>query len=273
MQSGRREFAYGSPANAAVALNQTQRFFSLSTGSINGIGDQASHWITATFGSGDYLGIMVPSLSNSTMYSLLTGSFLRFADIQAFDLMGWNIRQQGGVIPPPLPPVPTSPTNNSTIAPGATTLIWTPGQNSTTSNAAVIELGPVGANRFDDRTGDRNRLVFNQRDLAGSSVVVPAGATRSGYRYRWYSTAENWRGAIGADTFFSTTGLPCPSDLNSDGLVDDTDFQIFVSAYDLLDCDDPLMPSGCPADLNGDGLVDDGDFTAFVLAYDQLVCP
>ncbi|MFN9975065.1 MAG: hypothetical protein ACK58T_34755, partial [Phycisphaerae bacterium] len=263
----------GAAANAAVALNASSRFFSLSTGHFPDMtGDQAAHWIASAFGASGYNGIMVPRFAPNIGYGSL-GTFLQFADIQAFDLMGWNIRQQGGVIPAPLPPVPTSPTNNSTIAPGATTLIWTPGQNSTTSNAAVIELGPVGANRFDDRTGDRNRVVFFQRDLAGSSVPVPDGATRSGYRYRWFSTAENWRGAIGADTFFSTSGLPCPSDLNSDGVVDDTDFQIFVPAYDLLDCDDPVMPSGCPADLNGDGFVDDVDFTSFVAAYDLLVCP
>lgn len=272
MQSGRREQTLGAPANAAVALNSQNRFYSLSTGQFpNGTGNQASHWISSPFGGPSYLGIMVPGLAAGVGYGY--GTFLQFADIQAFDLMGWNIRQQGGIVPPPLPPIPASPSSGAVITPGGVSLSWTPGTNSTSSNAAVYELGPVNAATLQDRTTDRNRLVYYQRGLSGSSITTPAGTTRSGYRYRWFSTAENWRGAIGSNTLFSTTGTPCPSDLNSDALVDDTDFQQFVTAYDLLDCSDPFMPSGCPADFNGDGSVDDSDFSQFVAAYDQLVCP
>ncbi|MBL8885231.1 MAG: hypothetical protein JNK16_01110 [Phycisphaerales bacterium] len=66
---------------------------------------------------------------------------------------------------------------------------------------------------------------------------------------------------------------PCAGDLNGDAQVDDADFILFVSAYNLLDCADPGMPAGCPADLNGDGFVDDSDFVVFVTAYNQLICP
>jgi hypothetical protein len=65
----------------------------------------------------------------------------------------------------------------------------------------------------------------------------------------------------------------CPGDLNGDLLVDDSDFSIFVIAYDILDCDDPAMPVGCPADLNKDGVVDDADFSIFAIAYESLLCP
>ncbi|MFN9976878.1 MAG: hypothetical protein ACK58T_43945, partial [Phycisphaerae bacterium] len=65
----------------------------------------------------------------------------------------------------------------------------------------------------------------------------------------------------------------CAGDLNIDGLVDDADFQIFASAYNILECADPSMPAGCPADLNSDGFVDDTDFSAFAVAYDTLLCP
>jgi len=66
---------------------------------------------------------------------------------------------------------------------------------------------------------------------------------------------------------------PCPGDLNGDDQVDDSDFVVFVVAYNILDCADPSMPAGCPADLNSDGFVDDSDFVMFVSAYDALVCP
>ncbi len=65
----------------------------------------------------------------------------------------------------------------------------------------------------------------------------------------------------------------CAGDLDGDQFVDDSDFSIFVVAYDILDCAEPAMPAGCPADLNGDQVVDDADFSIFVVAYNALLCP
>ncbi|MGH7243295.1 MAG: NPCBM/NEW2 domain-containing protein [Phycisphaerales bacterium] len=76
-----------------------------------------------------------------------------------------------------------------------------------------------------------------------------------------------WGGAT-----ITLVGGPCPADLNGDRLVDDADFTLFVSAYNILDCADPAMPVDCPADLNRDGLVDDVDFTLFVVPYNDLIC-
>lgn len=69
------------------------------------------------------------------------------------------------------------------------------------------------------------------------------------------------------------TSTLCSADLNGDGYVDDADFVLFVSAYNLLICSDPAMLGGCPADFNGDTLVDDADFVLFVSGYNTLVCP
>jgi hypothetical protein len=71
----------------------------------------------------------------------------------------------------------------------------------------------------------------------------------------------------------SVNAAACVGDLNSDNQVDDADFQIFVVAYDILDCADASMPAGCPSDLNADGVVDDADFILFVAGYNELVCP
>ncbi len=65
----------------------------------------------------------------------------------------------------------------------------------------------------------------------------------------------------------------CTGDLNSDGLITDSDFELFASSYDLMVCSDPAMPADCPADFTGDGLVDDADFGRFVAAYAAMVCP
>jgi 6-phosphogluconolactonase (cycloisomerase 2 family) len=64
----------------------------------------------------------------------------------------------------------------------------------------------------------------------------------------------------------------CPADLTGEGFVDDSDFQVFAQAYNILDCADGSMPLGCPADFNIDGFVDDNDFVIFVIAYNELVC-
>lgn len=65
----------------------------------------------------------------------------------------------------------------------------------------------------------------------------------------------------------------CTGDLNLDGLIEDSDFELFAASYDLVLCSDPAMPVDCPADFTGDGLVDDADFGRFVGAYAAMVCP
>lgn len=75
------------------------------------------------------------------------------------------------------------------------------------------------------------------------------------------------------DAAVTLDGGPCGQDLNGDRLVDDADFSIFASAYNILDCTDPAMPANCPADLNKDAVVDDFDFQSFASAYNDLLCP
>jgi len=61
----------------------------------------------------------------------------------------------------------------------------------------------------------------------------------------------------------------CPADFNSDGLVDDGDFVVFVAAYNELE----VPPANPWCDMTADLMVDDQDFVVFVAAYDALVCP
>jgi hypothetical protein len=105
----------------------------------------------------------------------------------------------------------------------------------------------------------------------GTNFGVNANASGQLSGYAW---GENigWINLDDAGVFVGI-GAGCPCDLNSDGVVDDLDFQIFVVAYDTVVCDDPSMPAGCPADFNGDNAVDDLDFQVFVVAYDAVLCP
>jgi uncharacterized membrane protein len=79
-------------------------------------------------------------------------------------------------------------------------------------------------------------------------------------------------GSCGTTSTSVATTFVCRPDLSCDGIVTDSDFPIFVAAYEILDCADPAMPFGCPADFNADGFVDDADFVLFVIAYEALFC-
>lgn len=85
----------------------------------------------------------------------------------------------------------------------------------------------------------------------------------------WFTDAS----LFGSVVISTATASACVGDLNGDTFVDDSDFVLFASAYNLLDCADPTMPAGCPADFNSDGFVDDSDFVLFAAAYNELVCP
>ncbi len=73
--------------------------------------------------------------------------------------------------------------------------------------------------------------------------------------------------------FAFTDDAFCPWDLNNDGVVNDDDFQVFVLAYNILDCADAGMAVGCPSDFTFDRVVNDDDFLPFVQAYNAVLCP
>jgi len=105
-----------------------------------------------------------------------------------------------------------------------------------------------------------------------TSGVIPAGTRSVAVAITMTRDSGSYDDGYADDLSFAL-GAACPCDLNGDGLVEDTDFTIFVAAYNILDCADPSMPSGCPSDFNGDGVVEDADFTVFVKAYNDLLCP
>jgi len=114
--------------------------------------------------------------------------------------------------------------------------------------------------------------TYNENAI--STAAVPTTIDLSSFDYTYYA------GFFGTTTPTSNilSGKPfntptCPADLNSDGMVDDADFTIFLRAYNTLDCFDAGMAFGCPADFNADGFADDSDFVVFVKAYEALLCP
>jgi hypothetical protein len=141
----------------------------------------------------------------------------------------------------------------------------------------VASIADQGSAIVFSRSGDTwsQRVQLNSVDGASGDVfgycVALSGST---------AVVGAWGDDVGTNANQGSAWIleipipsPCVADLDNDGRVDDADFQLFVVAYDALDCDDPLMPKGCSADFNGDNVVDDDDFQIFVAAYDELLCP
>jgi len=145
--------------------------------------------------------------------------------------------------------------NHPCCAPQAVRLeLWAGTVNFGTLSLSASQVPPRGQWR-------RHTLV------ATTPPSLPAGAN---LEIRFFSGGTQ---ADFDDFKLVQGGSTCPADLNGDDVVDDTDFVLFVVAYNLLDCADPAMPPGCPADINGDTFVDDADFVAFVAGYNELICP
>ncbi len=159
-----------------------------------------------------------------------------------------------------------------------------------TARQLLAWLDGRGSTRFNGLVWDSNRLTFTLDPGAGARnlrVMIPlrsANGTLQSVRIGGVPFPFEARtikgepygfvlGIAGAYEALYSDHAFCRADLNSDDLVDDSDFVIFARAYDILDCEDSAMPAGCPADLNADRFVDDHDFVIFATAYDAFLCP
>ncbi len=135
--------------------------------------------------------------------------------------------------------------------------------NSPVTAELRITLRPVGGTLLYTYAGNFDASF----DLAAGSYTYAASGLADGAcgGACFHSELVNWQSEVRFEP------LECPADLNGDNVVDDSDFVIFVAAYNELLC--PDEPAACPGDLNGDGLVEDSDFVIFASAYNELLCP
>lgn len=173
------------------------------------------------------------------------------------------------------------------------------GQGDSTFEAMSHDYGPAGAALHADidssfpigvlEVGPKatvlNLVDAFDNDAAGQSskeavyvetLIVDAGSRLNTGGIKVYARYSSIAGTVDNINNVITLGSRCDADLKIDAMVDDADFSLFVSAYNVTDCSDVAMPrlggGGCRADLNFDGFVDDADFQIFVGAYDRLVC-
>lgn len=108
-------------------------------------------------------------------------------------------------------------------------------------------------------------VAVNVADSGSRSWTVPNAPTTKG---RLRITVRDLDGNSGTDindAAITIAGTPCPTDLNLDGVTDDTDFVVFAAAYEEL--------ISLVGDFNDDGFSDDSDFVIFASGYEALVCP
>jgi len=136
-------------------------------------------------------------------------------------------------------------------------------------NGVAISDGAGGASAGGGTVSGASGTLASPSD--GASVMLTIAGVQASDAGDYTIEFDNTCNA--ATSSIATVSVnTCPGDLNADGFVNDADFELFASAYNLLLCEDAGMPMGCLSDLNGDGLVDDADFQVFVVAYDALVC-
>ncbi len=141
----------------------------------------------------------------------------------------------------------------------------------------TLEVGPISTTVTLVNKHANSVLSGNPKEaLYIETLIVDHGSRFNTSGYKVYARYSNISGTVDNPANIITLGGPCDADLRIDAFVDDGDFSLFVSAYDVAICSDSAMPrlggGSCRADLNGDGVVDDADFQIFVAAYDQLVC-
>lgn len=122
--------------------------------------------------------------------------------------------------------------------------------------------------RVHNATGSQLSQAFFATSAGVTGATISRALTPGTYAIEVLRT-QPWGGSY----TLSATASCKPLDFTGDNLVTDTDFVIFLNAYNLMLCSEPAMPAGCPADINKDGMVDDTDFLFFSVAYDTMDCP
>ena len=136
-------------------------------------------------------------------------------------------------------------------------------------NGVDVTDGPGGASAGGGTVSGASGTLASPSD--GASVMLTVAGVQASDAGDYTIEFDNSCNAT-TSSIATVSVNTCPGDLNADGFVNDADFELFVSAYNILLCEDASMPVGCLSDLNGDGVVDDADFQLFVVAYDALVC-
>lgn len=153
----------------------------------------------------------------------------------------------------------------SIIQGGVSSVAFTPGNFTST----VLNEDPLFVAPITDASPNIPFAEVNYR-LRLDSPALRAAEGRSSIDLDG-NVAPDWHNQMDLGCYFNNT-MTCLANLASQGIneVNDDDFAIFATAYDLMLISEGANPS---ADFNRDGVINDADFQLFVGAYDNGVCP
>lgn len=142
---------------------------------------------------------------------------------------------------------------------------------SSTNVGEVIADANVFA--FDVASGSSLRSLLSGGSGNLANRVTYSGDGAVAHQWQWTLNPGESRiarvgHALNATAYESD---PCAADLNRDNQVDNSDFVLFVNAYNDFLC--PDLPAFCDSDLDEDGVVDNTDFVVFANQYTTFLCP
>lgn len=185
---------------------------------------------------------------------LKNGAYLQPSDIQAFDVMGYDI-DENNVLPAPGQPTSNTPVPDASVNPNAAIgFTWSAGSNASEYSLYLYDRGPISE---PEATALQ---VESVQEIASTAYNLPASTLFPARRYEWFVTSRNWRGLRqGTPSDFTTQG--CVGDWDgSGGAPNSSDFLAFLNDTGAL------SPR---ADLNNDSAWNSSDFLIYLNAYNQ----
>ncbi|GJQ31130.1 MAG: hypothetical protein HBSAPP03_30140 [Phycisphaerae bacterium] len=257
-----RELRPTEEATAVTQLGTANGAYKLSRGKrTGGDGFQASHWRALTrLNPQVAIGVMDPGGSRS-IYNSLGRRFITRADVEALDVMGWNVNPGAIQYTAADPVTLVSPAASAQVAAGEPiTFEWESGafldwDVYIYTGTEIVDDNPV--------------RVFYQLPSTTLTVTLTAENSLPPGEYVWVVVGGTFAGSGISEERRLTILAGCDADVNCDGSVNGADVEVQELAVsgDLTDYCQP------DADFNQDGAVNGTDVEAVELVVGGGPCP
>lgn len=248
-------------ATGITLLGSTTSAYKLSRGTrTGGDGFQASHWRSLSrLNPANSIGVMDPAAS-AVVYASLAKRLYTRADVEALDVIGWNVNPDAVQYAAGGPVNLVSPAAGAQFPTGAPIVFsWESGSFNTWS--VYIYPGET-------ITDDNPARIFYQLPIETTSVTLEASASLPPGQYVWSVVGATDAGYADSDNRLLTILPACDPDITCDGNIDQDDIACLVAVVagnSGCECVDP--------DFNHDGNLDQDDIALLVDVVAGTPCP